>query len=77
MNMKFEGKQVSRGRARSKANLQRFPSRGSLIALMKEAVETSETLVNSYQSTRRYSLEDRHLQVSSDRTPLTVALAII
>jgi hypothetical protein len=27
-----------------------------------EAVQTSETLVNSYQSTRRYNTEDGHLQ---------------
>jgi hypothetical protein len=30
-------------------------------ALMMEAVQTSETLVNSYQSTRRYNPEDSHL----------------
>jgi hypothetical protein len=28
------------------------------IALMMEAVQTSETLVNSYQCTRRYNPED-------------------
>jgi hypothetical protein len=33
---------------------------GSL--LMMEAVQTSETLVNSYQSTRHYKPEDNHLQ---------------
>jgi hypothetical protein len=33
------------------------------IALMMEAVQTSETLVNSYQSTRRYNPEDSHLLV--------------
>jgi hypothetical protein len=32
-----------------------------LIALMMEAVQASETLVNSYQSTRRYNPEDSHL----------------
>jgi hypothetical protein len=32
-----------------------------LIALMMEAVSTSETLVNFYQSTRRYNPEDSHL----------------
>jgi hypothetical protein len=32
-----------------------------LIALMMEAVQTSETLVNSYQSTRRYNPEDGNL----------------
>jgi hypothetical protein len=31
------------------------------IALMMEAVRTSETLLNSYQSTRRYNPEDSHL----------------
>jgi hypothetical protein len=33
-----------------------------LIALMMEAARTSETLVNFYQTTRRYNLEDSHLQ---------------
>jgi hypothetical protein len=33
----------------------------SLIALMMEAASTSETLVNLYQTTRRYNREDRHL----------------
>jgi hypothetical protein len=33
----------------------------SLIALMMEAVQTSETSVNSYQSTLRYNPEDSHL----------------
>jgi hypothetical protein len=28
---------------------------------MMEAVQTSETLVNTHQSTRRYNPEDRHL----------------
>jgi hypothetical protein len=32
------------------------------IALMMEAAQTSETSVNSYQSTRRYNPEDGHLQ---------------
>jgi hypothetical protein len=32
-----------------------------IIALMMEAVETSETLVNSYQTTRRYNPEDSHV----------------
>jgi hypothetical protein len=36
----------------------------SLIALMMEAVQTCETLVNSYQSTRRYNPEDSHLQIN-------------
>jgi hypothetical protein len=33
-----------------------------LIALMMEAAMTSETLVNFYQTTRRYNPEDSHLQ---------------
>jgi hypothetical protein len=33
-----------------------------LIALMMEAAKTSETLVNFYQTTRRYNLEDSHLR---------------
>jgi hypothetical protein len=32
-----------------------------LIALMMEAESTSETLVNFYQTTRRYNPEDSHL----------------
>jgi hypothetical protein len=35
---------------------------GCLLALMMEAVQTTETSVNSYQSTRRYNPEDSHLQ---------------
>jgi hypothetical protein len=35
--------------------------RGLLIALMMEAARTSETLVNFYQTTRRYNPEDSHL----------------
>jgi hypothetical protein len=31
------------------------------IALMMEAARTSETLVNFYQTTRRYNPEDNHL----------------
>jgi hypothetical protein len=38
-----------------------LPRATSLIALMMEAVQTSETLVNSYQSTRCYNPEDSHL----------------
>jgi hypothetical protein len=33
----------------------------AVIALTMEAVQTSETSVNSYQSTRRYDPEDSHL----------------
>jgi hypothetical protein len=36
-----------------------------LIALMKEAVSTSETLVNFYESTRLNIPEDSHLQEAS------------
>jgi hypothetical protein len=32
------------------------------IALMMEAVQTSEKLVNSYQSTRRYNPEDNDIE---------------
>jgi hypothetical protein len=32
-------------------------------ALMMEALQTSETLVNLYQSTWRYNPEDSHLQI--------------
>jgi hypothetical protein len=34
-----------------------------LIALMKEALHTSETLVNLHQSTGRYNPEDGHLHL--------------
>jgi hypothetical protein len=33
-----------------------------LIALMMEAARTYETLVNFYQTTRRYNPEDSHLR---------------
>jgi hypothetical protein len=33
-----------------------------IIALMMEAARTSETLVNFYQTTRRYNPEDSHLR---------------
>jgi hypothetical protein len=33
-----------------------------LIALMMEAARSSETLVNFYQTTRRYNPEDSHLR---------------
>jgi hypothetical protein len=36
--------------------------RNTLIALMMEAARTSETLVNFYQTTRRYNPEDSHLR---------------
>jgi hypothetical protein len=37
---------------------------GLLIALMMEAARSSETLVNFYQTTRRYNPEDRHLRTN-------------
>jgi hypothetical protein len=37
------------------------------IALMMEAVQTSETSVNSYQSTRRYNPEDSHFLYQTTR----------
>jgi hypothetical protein len=37
--------------------------RFSLIALMMEAVQASETVVNLYQSTWCYNPEDSHLQI--------------
>jgi hypothetical protein len=40
----------------------RFHACGLFTALMMEAVRTSETLVNFYQSTRRYKPEDSHLR---------------
>jgi hypothetical protein len=39
----------------------RFHVHSLLIALMMEAASTSETLVNFYQTIRRYNLEDSHL----------------
>jgi hypothetical protein len=33
-----------------------------IIALLMEAVQTSETLVNLYQTTRRYNPEESHLK---------------
>jgi hypothetical protein len=41
------------------------------IALMTEAVQTSETLVNSHQSTQRYSPEDSHLQSTTKLSQAT------
>jgi hypothetical protein len=35
----------------------------SLVALMMEAARTSETLVNFYQTTRRYNPESSHLRL--------------
>jgi hypothetical protein len=38
---------------------------GNKVALMMEAARTSESLVNFYQSTRRYNPEDSHLRTHS------------
>jgi hypothetical protein len=38
------------------------PPSSGLIALMMETARTSETLVNLYQTTRRYNPEDSHLR---------------
>jgi hypothetical protein len=43
-----------------------------LNALMMEAARTSETLVNFYQTTRRYNPEDSHL-----RTYYTVCSSVV
>jgi hypothetical protein len=37
-----------------------------MIALTMEAVRTSETLVNFYQSTRRYTPDDSRLQMNNE-----------
>jgi hypothetical protein len=34
--------------------------------MMMEAAQTSGTLVNSYQTTRRYNPEDGHLHINSN-----------
>jgi hypothetical protein len=39
-----------------------FLARGFLVALMMKAARTSETLVNLYQTTRRYNPEVSHLR---------------
>jgi hypothetical protein len=44
------------------------PSSG--IALMMEASRTSETLVNFYQTARRYNPEDSHIRKSEGYKPL-------
>jgi hypothetical protein len=43
-----------------------------IIALMMEAARTSETLVNFYQTTRRYNPEDSHLLFSGRSTNRTI-----
>jgi hypothetical protein len=40
----------------------REKSNGLLIALMMKAAKTYETLINFYQTTRRYNPEDSHLR---------------
>jgi hypothetical protein len=42
--------------------------RGLLISLMMEAARSSETLLNFYQTTRRYNPEDSHLRTHRLRT---------
>jgi hypothetical protein len=39
-----------------------LPPSSSLTTLVMEAASTSETLVNFYQTTRRYNPEDSHLR---------------
>jgi hypothetical protein len=39
-----------------------------VIALVMEAARTSETLVNFYQTTRRYNPEDSHFVLTAVRT---------
>jgi hypothetical protein len=39
------------------------------MALMMEAARTSETLVNFYQTTRRYNPEDSHLRTHRRENP--------
>jgi hypothetical protein len=36
-----------------------------ILALMMDVASTSETLVNFYQTTRRYNPEDSHIQQSN------------
>jgi hypothetical protein len=45
---------------------------------MMEAAMTSETLVNFYQTTRRYNPEDSHLHFSNDiQRPAGVVLEVV
>jgi hypothetical protein len=50
------------------------PREASIIALMMEAVQASETLVNSYQSTRRYNPEDSHLRTLNEVDVLSLGV---
>jgi hypothetical protein len=52
---------VEEGEEAAALHLYRFPREASLIALMMEAAQTSETSVKSYQSTRHYNPEGSHL----------------
>jgi hypothetical protein len=48
-----------------------------MAALMMEAARTSETLVNFYQTTRRYNPEDSHLKSGcSDRRPAILPIEL-
>jgi hypothetical protein len=49
-------------------NVSEVLAASGLIALMLEATRTSETLVNFYQTTRRYNPEDSHLRTHAVRT---------
>jgi hypothetical protein len=46
------------------------------IALMMEAARTSETLVNFYQTTRRYNPEDSHLHIKLVHTAFVITFMI-
>jgi hypothetical protein len=49
-----------------------FPRAASLITLTMQAVQTSKTLANSYQSTQRYNPEDSHLNIKRIRSYFVV-----
>jgi hypothetical protein len=54
-----------------------FPRKASLIVLLMEAVQTSETLVNLYQSTRRYNPEGSHLRAEGHENLKSQEIAFI
>jgi hypothetical protein len=47
------------------------------IALMKEAVSTSETSANIYQTTRRNIVEDSHLHTRRRESPASSVVLLI
>jgi hypothetical protein len=51
------------GRPRAACGVEVNTAIKTVIALMMEAAMTSETLVNFYQTTRRYNPEDSHLRL--------------